>query len=453
MSIMSQMECLIFVWNVVPTISIGNYSKSQMDIHDNLVLPINPNPPRIMHVDLNSCFATVTQQAQSHLRGKPVLIAAYDSPRGCVVAPSIEAKKYGVKTGNRVMEARMLAPNAIVRTPDTALIRDVHIKFKKICADYSPKVTPKSIDEVVIDMEGMEYFLRDRSMIDIAKEIKSRLRSEVGSWLSCSIGISTNRFLAKVASSFHKPDGLTVIDHNNLEDIYRQMELTDLPYIKLHNQARLNACGIFTPLEMLSAHPSSLRNDVFESIIGIHWYRRIRGWEVDDRELDTKSIGQEYSLQKSTLDRREIASIVMKLCEKIGRRLRRSNQSARGVHVASIYTDRTWWHKGETFGSPIFATADIYRRAQYILDKSPFEKNIAKIAVSVYSLQSSDTSQMSLFDTSSEKLRSVSQAVDEINDRYGEFVVTPAIMMGMTDKVIDRISFGNVRELEDLYAS
>ena len=146
-----------------------------MDIHDTLVLPINPNPPRIIHVDLNSCFATVTQQAQSHLRGKPVLIAAYDSPRGCVVAPSIEAKTFGVKTGNRVMEARMLAPNAVVRTPDTALIRDVHIKFKKICSDYSPNISPKSIDEVVIDMEGMEYFLRDKTMVGIAQEIKDRL--------------------------------------------------------------------------------------------------------------------------------------------------------------------------------------------------------------------------------------------------------------------------------------
>lgn len=423
-----------------------------MDIHDELILPINPNPPRVMHIDLNSCFATVTQQVQSHLRGKPVLIAAYDSPRGCVVAPSIEAKKYGVKTGNRVMEARMLAPDAIVRTPDTALIRDVHIKFKKICTDYSPNVTPKSIDEVVIDMDGMDYFLRDKTMVGIAQEIKDRLKSEVGSWLTASVGISTNRFLAKVASSYKKPDGLTVIDHTNLEDIYANMSLTDLPYIKLANQSRLKSVGIFTIKDFLRASPSTLRHEVFESIIGIHWYKRLRGWEVDNREFDRKSFGQEYSLQKATDDPREIASILMKLCEKTGRRLRRSNESARGVHVAIIYMDRTWWHKSQTFGSPVFSTPDIYRRAQRVLDMAPYKKVITKLAVSVFGLGQSDVSQASLFETSSEKLSQLSQAVDAINDKYGEFVITPAIMMGMADKAIDRISFGNVKELEDLYA-
>jgi DNA polymerase IV len=119
-------------------------------------LALNHNPPRIMHVDLNSCFATIEQQANPLLRGKPIVVAAYDTPNGCVVAPSIEAKRYGIKTGMTVRDARLLYPRVIVRTPDPSKYRFVHLQFRKIFQDYSPDVTPKSIDEAVIDLTYTE---------------------------------------------------------------------------------------------------------------------------------------------------------------------------------------------------------------------------------------------------------------------------------------------------------
>ena len=148
----------------------------------------NPSPPTVMHIDLNSCFATVEQQANMHLRGKPLVIAAYTTPSGCVVSPSIEAKRYGIRVGMTVRDAKLLCKEVAVRTPDPPLVRDVHIKFKKIFKDYSPNVYPKSIDEAVIDFTGMEHYLK-RSLIEIGTEIKQRLRSEIGEWISCSIGI------------------------------------------------------------------------------------------------------------------------------------------------------------------------------------------------------------------------------------------------------------------------
>ncbi len=114
-------------------------------------LAINASDPRILHVDLNSCFATLEQQSSPLSRGKPLVVAAYDSPGGCVVAPSIESKKLGIKTGMNVRDARILCPDVIVRTPHPTLYRDAHMKFKKIFMDYTPNVTPKSIDEAVLD--------------------------------------------------------------------------------------------------------------------------------------------------------------------------------------------------------------------------------------------------------------------------------------------------------------
>src|SRR5918999_989148 len=162
-------------------------------------LALNHNPPKIMHVDLNSCFATIEQQANPLLRGKPIVVAAYDSPGGCVVAPSIEAKQYGIKTGMTVRDAKLLYPKVIVRTPDPSKYRYVHLLFRKIFQDYSPDVTPTSIDEAVIDFTDT-YALYNRSLMDIGREIKRRFRNEIGEWMVCSIGISTNRFLAKLAA-------------------------------------------------------------------------------------------------------------------------------------------------------------------------------------------------------------------------------------------------------------
>src|ERR687894_2240184 len=215
-------------------------------------LPINRNQPLIMHVDLNSCFATIEQQANPLLRGKPIVVAAYNSPNGCVVAPSIEAKRYGIKTGMTVRDAKLLYPAVIVRTPDPAKYRAVHLQFRNIFKDYSPDVSPKSIDEAVIDFKDTSA-LYNRTLPDIGREIKRRFRKEIGEWMVCSIGISTNRFLAKLAASLEKPDGLDTIDHTNVLDVYKRVSLLDLNGINTKNQARLNTAGIFTPLEFFQA--------------------------------------------------------------------------------------------------------------------------------------------------------------------------------------------------------
>src|SRR3990167_1413862 len=136
-------------------------------------LPINTAIPTIMHIDLNSCFATVEQQANIHLRGRPLVVAAYPTNGGGILSPSIEAKKLGIKTGMRVGDARSIYPDLIVRESDPEMIRDVSGKFMKICADYSPDVTPKSIDELVINFTGLESYHK-KTLIQIGREIKTR---------------------------------------------------------------------------------------------------------------------------------------------------------------------------------------------------------------------------------------------------------------------------------------
>lgn len=413
-------------------------------------LAINKNKPLLMHIDLNSCFATIEQQANPLLRGKPIVVAAYQTPNGCVLAPSIEAKRLGIKTGMRVKDAKLLCNNVIVRSPDPEKYRDVHMKFKKIFSDYSDVVIPKSIDEAVIDFRAMERL--DLNLIEIAKEIKQRMRKEIGEWIICSIGISTNRFLAKLAASLHKPDGLDVITYHNLNMIYQAVSLLDLNGINVRFQARLNAYGIFTPFDFLNADCGTLEKKVFKSICGRQWYERIRGYEVDDVEFKTKSIGQQYALKEWTSDPKKIGPMLMKLCEKMGRRLRRKNFVASGIHVAFIYKDGTFWHKAKLTGGSMYTTMELYRNALLVYNQQPEIKSITNLSVSCYDLSPSSSAQMTLFDVDIAKTRKTSDAMDEINDKWGEFVITPALMMGMRDTIIDRIAFGGTKDLEELYA-
>lgn len=413
-------------------------------------LQINRNQPLIMFVDLNSCFATVEQQANPLLRGKPVCVAPYTGLSGCVISPSIEAKRYGVKTGMRVRDAKMLCPNAIFLTPDPPKYRSVHLQFKKIFQDYSPDVIPKSIDEAVIDFTSV-VGLHKRSLVEIGKEIKKRMRIEIGEWISCSIGIGTNRFLAKTGANLHKPDGLDVVTHENLREVYGRMSLLDICGINVRYQARLNAYGIFTPLEFLDASLFTLQKQVFKSIEGYYWYLRLRGWKIDEVDFKRKTYGQSYALHEFTNSPRELSRLLMKLTEKMGRRLRKAGYTAQGIYVSCLYMDGTYWHMGRKMHNRMYTTSDLFKKAQLILNQQPEWKKVTHLAVSCYDLAKANVDQLNLFDMGEQKKMDLSNAMDAMNDRYGEYIITPALMMGMRDQIVDRVAFGGVKDLEEIY--
>jgi DNA polymerase-4 len=192
-----------------------------------------------------------------------------------------------------------------------------------------------------------------------------------------------------------------------------------------------------------------LKKQIFQSILGYYWYLRLRGHEIDAVDFKRKSFGNTYALQKQTSDQRELAKLLMKLCEKTGRRLRRARYSALGVHVSCVYTDLSWWHIGRKFDVPVYTTRDIYVKAMRLLNMSGYKKRVRNLAVSVYDLIPSTNEQLEIF---SSPTHAVAQAMDKINDRWGEFVITPALMMDMDDIILDRISFGGVKELEEIYS-
>lgn len=415
-------------------------------------LPINHDEPLVMHIDLNSCFATCEQQAYPRLRGKPFVVAAYDTPRGIILSPSIEAKKLGMKLGMTVSEARFICPSVIVKMPDPPKYRAIYTKFNKIFREYSPDVVPKSIDEAVINFAPVES-IRRKSLTDIGKEIKRRMKEEIGEWIRCNVGIGPNRFLAKTAASLHKPDGLDIITHETLENTYKKLSLIDLCGINVRYQAKLQAAGILTPLQFLHASLQKLQKEVFQSIAGYYWFLRLRGWEIDDVGFERRSFGHTYALGKKTDNPWELKRLLMKLTEKMARRLRKAGMIARGVHVSVAYNDKTFWHKGMTFDAHLYTTQELFRKVIYLFTQQPEQKIVTNLSVSCFNLSEKHGVQETLFDTDHERRQRVSDACDQINNTYGEFVITPALMMEMDNLILDRIAFGNVKEIENLYTN
>lgn len=400
-------------------------------------LDFNFSPSTVMHIDLNSCFATIEQQANPLLRDKPIAVAAYTTSNGCILAPSVQAKKLGIKVGMRVKDGRLLCPGLIVLESDPDKYRAVHLGLKKILTDYTPEVISKSIDEFVLDFAGTPAL--KRGLFVIGREIKARIKQEVGEYLTVSIGLGPNRFLAKTASNLHKPDGLDEINKDNYLAIYENLTLTDLTGIARQNAIRLNSAGIYTVLDFFNADIRSLHS-AFRSVSDYYWFVRLRGWEIDDVEWGVKSFGHSYALPKFLTKPEDLAPILSKLVEKLGFRMRGGGYQARGVHLGLLFADGQYWHRGLKLDQPVFLSQDIYRVAYRLLSHSS-RLPVRNLAVSCFDLSSNNSLQLGLFEDRLRK-ESLVKAIDDINYRWGNFVITPAIMMSVGDAVRDRISFG-----------
>lgn len=411
-----------------------------------LNLPVSKKVPTIMHIDLNSCFASVEQQARPSLRDKPVAVAAYTSPNGCIISPSIEAKQSGVKVGMRVKEGKMLCPSLIILPPDPWKYRQIHLALKNLLLEYSDDVTPKSIDEFVINLEG--YPALSKGMLVVGQEIKVRIKNEVGDWLRVNIGIGPNRFLAKTAAGLHKPDGLDIIDHRNLYEVFSALKLTDLCGISQRLAARLNLVGITSVTQFLDANVATLKQ-AFLSICGYYWYLRLRGWEIDDIDFGRKSFGNSYSLAQPYSKEEDLCPLLVKLVEKCTIRIRRQGYSTGGVHLSITYRGGNFWHKSLKLHKRLVDSRDIYKEIFRLFRHCPYHDPVANLAVSCFDLETESQNQLFLF-AKLENKRNLVKAIDEINNRWGEYSVAPALMVNLNDKIVDRISFGGVKELEGL---
>lgn len=405
----------------------------------------NPARPMIMHIDLNSCFATVEQQARPLLRGRPIAVVNRRTENTAIITASYEAKAHGVKVGMRYKEAKLLVPDLVLVETDPAKYRFVYHKLMAIMQRYSSHVTMKSIDEGVIDFTKTTHAIAKRDLIDVGYEMKQNLRDEVGIAMRCNVGIGTNRFLAKTAAGLHKPDGLDVIDASNLRAVMGKLRLTDLTGIAMQNERRLNMVGIETPLQFLDTDAQTLHKIVFKSIVGRQWYQRLRGWEVDDVQHTLKTVGRQYVMEAYGLPREKVIQRLHHLCESVGAKMRSQGKSARGVQVYAKTYDGQYWHARQMASLPFFSDAAIYAQALSLFSRAP--DVVREIGVTCYELSDGTPDQLTIFGDELARQEAVTSAVDTINAQFGERTIHSASTLGTDEHVKQKIPFGSTRYL------
>ncbi|EQB87025.1 DNA polymerase-4 [Clostridium punense] len=343
----------------------------------------------ILHVDMDAFFAAVEVIDDPTLKGKAVIVGG-TSERGVVATCSYEARKFGVKSAMPTYIAKEKCPHGIFIHPRHYRYEEISNEVFKILYSITDKVEPVSIDEAYLDIT----YLKERPEV-IASRIKYMVRKKLG--LTISIGISYNKFLAKLASDWNKPNGLKIITRDMVPKI-----LFPLPLKKVHGLGeksvkKLNNIGIFN-VEQLYNLPRELFYDYFGKFGG-EIYNRIRG--EDSREVtvyrERKSVGRETTLKRNTQEKEDLKIYIEDFAQDIEEYLLENNLSGKTV-ILKLKTASFQNHtKSKTLNKYIYSKRDIFEAAWRILEVLELKEEVRLIGVSLTSLKTNEEEQLTLF--------------------------------------------------------
>lgn len=397
----------------------------------------------IMHIDFNSYFATVEQQDHPEWRGRPLGVCEHLG--GIIIAASVEAKKWGIKTGTPVWEAKKLCPRVILTKTTPGRYRYYTQKFLNLLAEFAEHVEAYSIDEAFLDVsdvcnvkskiknqnvklksppEGADSYIWEyadpfEEARLIALEIKRRLKTEVGDYLRVSVGVGWNKLVAKIGSDLQKPDGLTILRPEDKARLYNRLALTDIPGIGNRQAQNLAELGIRKLTDLRDFSVAKLRSRF--GIMGYHLFcmGQLEGsWHEEfGREDSIKSIGHVYAIPRQFRKPGVGESVLYRLSEMVGRRLR--EQNLWGNVVSVYFRDAADYAFGQRkkLGRSISDGRDIFLESRHILSKVSFgTRDIRQIGVTVSGLKPF-VRQQSLFAIDNKHYGAVA-ALDAINAKY-----------------------------------
>ncbi len=320
---------------------------------------------RIIHVDMDAFYASVEQRDNPDLRGRPVAVGGPASGRGVVAAASYEARRFGVRSAIPMARAERLCPNLVVVKPDFRKYRQVSQQVFAIFRSVTPLVEPLSLDEAYLDVT--ENAWGEPLGVNVARRIKQLIRDETG--LSASAGVAPNKFLAKIASAWRKPDGLTVIAPERVESFLQQLPVDALWGVGPVTASRLHERGITRLVDVRTADPAVLRAAVGSMT---DWLLRLAHGD-DDRKVTphraAKSSSSERTYAEDVADIERIRYEIDAMARANAAWLVKKNLWARTVTIKVRYDDFTTITRSDT--RPATQNADdIARRAVALLDKT-----------------------------------------------------------------------------------
>jgi DNA polymerase-4 len=411
------------------------------------IMYLEPSRKLIAHLDMNSFFASVEQQANPTLRGRPLGVCAYLHRYGCIIAASIEAKQKGMKVGMTVDEAQKAVPGAVFVQNDPPKYRAVTSRVFTLLHELTDKVEHYSIDEAFLDLTG---WYRDPAEAAWAlTRVRARIQSEIGDWLRCSIGIAPTRFLAKTASDLKKPNGLTIIDRDNLDAILVRLDMEDVCGIARRTRRRMERLGIMSLLE-LKQHPIGNLMREF-GVQGYFWWCRLNAVEHEDIVAAgttlPKSVGHSYCVPSRVNQEGKVLPVLLRLVDRAGRRMRRLGLRAGAV---SIVVGLKEGGQGGGLSVRLPEPADdsftllgtTARLLEELWDGAPVNFLAATLSeLSTYDGQTRIDDGYASWRSSQDRRVRASRAADAIRDRYGETAITYGDMSRLADEAPDRIGF------------
>lgn len=382
----------------------------------------------ILHIDFDSFFASCEQFFNPNLRGKPIGVTA-ENGRNAIIAASKEAKKMGVKSPSNTWSAREICPEIEFVKADFDRYLHITKKFIDICSTYSPIVEVFSLDEVFIDMTPTMH-LHDNNIFKLMERFKKQLAYEISPVTTVSIGVSHNKLLAKLASGLNKPDGFMVIDHENLESVYKNTKLTDICGIGPGLNRHLNLIGVHNLLE-LRVYPPRLLKKEFGNMCSQALIRY--AWAQDDSPVhslldesaDPKSVGRNYCLPENTHDQTKVRAILSELCEEVGRRLRIIHKKGRTV---SLYLGGERSMGGsKTIYTNTNTGKDIFEAVELFLKEWNWNEMVRQIHLSMSNLIDEKYTTIGLFEDP--RVRILEQVADKLNDKFGSKAMRKGYVM------------------------
>jgi len=370
---------------------------------------------------MDAFFAAIEVLDNKHLKGKPVIVGG-SSRRGVVSTASYEARQFGIHSAMPIFKAKEKCPQGVFLPVKMERYKEVSRKIMGLLKDFTPLVEQVSIDEAYLDITGTENLFGCPE--EIARQIKDRIGRETG--LTCSIGIAPNKFMAKVASEMHKPDGLTIISATEVDQFLSILPVEKIPGVGERTIEGLRHRAIKTVGDLKKFSKEQLLEGFGK--FGLRLYNIAKGRDNEsvtpDREI--KSISSEETLQKDTGDLSKLKDLVKEHAEKVAWRLRNEELKGKTITIKIKFSDFSAFTKNQTIAEATDSSKILRDSAIKLFLDSPIKRKVRLIGVAVSNLYvSKEESQSSLF-TSGVKIdkdRKADEAMDEIRRKFGGKVI------------------------------
>jgi DNA polymerase-4 len=342
---------------------------------------------RILHIDMDAFFASIEQRDDPFLRGKPVAVGGDPASRGVVAASSYEARTFGVRSAMSMAKAVRLCPPLIIVPPDFHKYHGVSEQIFSIVREVTPLVEPLSLDEAYLDVT--ENAWGEPLAVNVARRIKQRIRNESG--LTASAGVAPNKFLAKIASGWQKPDGLTVIPPERVETFLAQLPIEALWGVGPVTAGKLKAGGIVRLLDIREVHPDRLH-----LLVGsLADWLRLLSYGIDDRPVEpdrpAKSSSSERTYAADLVDVAKMRAEVERMAREAAAWLERQGLFARTVTVKVRFADFTTVTRSHSRRPSTRDADDVTRRTLILLERTEASvRPVRLLGVGVHNLSESD---------------------------------------------------------------